>query len=151
MATQALGIDLNNREFFVRRWEQEYPAFLRLFKALPPNDLDYRPHPRSRSARELVGLLVYAQKSCIELCHSKKSMYSGLRWQEPNTSAGLPELIAMYEQDHLEFSKCLRELTDSDWRHQAWLVQGKEEILLKDSSADCCGWRCSISSTIAAN
>jgi uncharacterized damage-inducible protein DinB len=133
MATPALGTDLNNREFFVRRWEQEYPAFLRLFQALPSAALDYRPHPRSRSAGELVALLVYAQKSCIELCNSKKSMYSGLRWQEPSGFGGLPEMIAAYQTDHLEFVACLRVMDDSDWLHQAWLVEGKEEILLKDT------------------
>jgi uncharacterized damage-inducible protein DinB len=133
MATQALGTDLNNREFFVRRWGQEYPAFVRLFKTLPAGALDYRPHPRSRSAGELVALLVCAQKSCIELCKSKKSMYSGLRWQEPNGFSGLPEMITTYERDHLEFAACLQELTDSDWRHNAWLVQGQEEIMLKDT------------------
>jgi hypothetical protein len=79
MATEALGRALNNREFFTQRWELEYPAFVRVFKALPANGLDHRPHPRSRSAGELVALLVSAQQSCIELCKSQKSLYSGLR------------------------------------------------------------------------
>jgi uncharacterized damage-inducible protein DinB len=133
MATQALGTDLDNREFFIRRWAQEYPSFVRLFKALPAGQLDYRPHPRSRSAGELVGLLVYAQKSCIELCKNKKSMYSGLRWQEPNGLSGLPEMIAMYETDHAEFVACLQEMNNDNWRHNAWLVRGQEEIMLKDT------------------
>jgi uncharacterized damage-inducible protein DinB len=133
MAAQALGIDLDNREFFIRRWAQEYPSFLRLFKALPGGALDYRPHPRSRSAGELVALLVYAQKSCIELCESKKSMYSGLRWQEPQSVPGLPEMIAMYEKDHAKFVACLQGMNLDDWQHNAWLIQGKEEIMLKDT------------------
>ena len=83
MATQSLGRELSNREFFIQRWEQEYSAFVRVFKALPADRLDYRPHPRSRSAGELVALLVSAQQSCIQLCKSRKSFYSGLRWQEP--------------------------------------------------------------------
>ena len=83
MATQLLGQELSNREFFIQRWEQEYPAFMRVFKALPANRLDYRPHPRSRSAEGLVALLVSAQQSCIQLCKSRKSFYSGLRWQDP--------------------------------------------------------------------
>ena len=47
MATQLLGRELSNREFFIQRWEQQYLAFMRVFKALPTNRLDYRPHPRS--------------------------------------------------------------------------------------------------------
>ena len=72
MATQSLGRELSNGEFFIHRWEQEYPAFVRVFEALPANHLDYRPHARSRSAAELAALLVSAQKSCIELCKEPK-------------------------------------------------------------------------------
>src|ERR1700736_4633798 len=100
MATQSLGRELSNREFFIQRWEQEYAAFVRVFKALPGSALDYRPHPRSRSARELVALVVSAQESCIELCKSRKSMYSGLRWQEPGSFGSRDEMIEMYEGDH---------------------------------------------------
>jgi len=133
MATQSLGRELSNREFFIQRWEQEYPAFVRVFQALPANRLDYRPHPRSRSAGELVALLVSAQQSCIELCKSRKSMYSGLRWLVPSGFGTLAEMIAAYERDHDALGRQLRSLDDNSWNHPAWLIQGTEEILLKDT------------------
>ena len=133
MATQSLGRKLSNRAFFIQRWEQEYPAFVRVFKALPASTLDYRPHPRSRSAGELVALLVFAQQSCIELCKSRKSMYSGLRWQEPGVFGRLDEMISAYERDHDTLARQLRMLDDGGWHHQAWLIQSTEEILLKDT------------------
>lgn len=133
MATQSLGRELSNREFFIQRWEQEYPAFVRVFKALPAERLDYRPHPRSRSAGELVALLVSAQQSCIQLCESRKSLYSGLRWQEPASFGNRDEMISTYERDHLTLSNQLHALDDGAWNHQAWLLEGKEEILLKDT------------------
>lgn len=133
MATQSLGRELNNREFFIQRWEQEYPSFVRVFKALPADRLDYRPAPRSRSAGELVALLVFAQKSCMELCKSRKSMYSGLRWHEPAGFATLAEMVAAYELDHHEFAAQLRILDDYGWNHQAWLIEGEKDILLKDT------------------
>jgi uncharacterized damage-inducible protein DinB len=133
MATQSLGRELSNREFFIQRWGQEYPAFVRVFKALPAGALDYRPHPRSRSAGELVALLVSSQRSCIELCKSRKSMYSGLRWREPGGFHRLDEMIAAYESDHDMLAEQLHALEGGAWYHQAWLIQGTEEILLKDT------------------
>lgn len=133
MATQSLGRELSNREFFIQRWEQEYPAFVRIFKALPANRLDYRPHPRSRSAAELVALLVSAQQSCVDLCKNLKSMYSGLRWQDPGSFGSRDEMIATYEIDHASLASQLHSLGDDGWNHQAWLVRGSEEILLKDT------------------
>jgi uncharacterized damage-inducible protein DinB len=133
MATQSLARELTNREFFIQRWEQEYPAFVRIFKAVPSHDLDYRPHPRSRSAGELIALLVSAQQSCIELCKSRKSLYSGLRWKEPANFSPLPELIAAYERDHNLLAEQLRGLDDESWNHQAWLIEGDTELLLKNT------------------
>ena len=133
MATQSRGRELSNREFFVQRWEQEYPAFVRVLKALPANRLNYRSHPRSRSAEELVALLVSAQQSCIQLCQSRKSFYSGLRWQEPASFGTHHQMLSVYERDHDTLASQLRSLDDNGWNHQAWLIQGTEEILLKDT------------------
>ena len=59
MATaQPFARPTTNREFFIHRWEQEFPATLRVLGALPPGRLDYRPRPRSRSAAELAWVLV---------------------------------------------------------------------------------------------
>src|SRR6478736_8994771 len=112
MATQSLGRELSNREFFIQRWQQEYSAFVRIFKALPADRLDYRPHPRSRSAGELVALLVSAQESCVGLCKSRKSMYSGLRWEQPASFGTLEQMISKYERDHEAFAGQLRALDD---------------------------------------
>lgn len=133
MATQSGGRERGSRQFFVQQWEHEYPAFVKVFKALPADRLDYRPHPQSRSAGELVALMVSAQKSCIELCASRKSMYSGLRWQESGGPGSLTEMIDAYERDHEALGLQLRKLDDEDWGHAAWLIQGNEEILLKDT------------------
>ena len=133
MVTQPPGSELSNREFLFQKWAQEYPAFVRVFKALPAHGLDYRPHPRSRSAGELVALLVSAQQGCIQLCESRKSLYSGLRWQEPGSFGSLDDMIATYERDHDTFAIQLHGLDDKAWYQQAWLIRGKEEILLKDT------------------
>lgn len=133
MDTQSLSRELSNREFFIQRWEQEYPAFVRVFRAVSSHHLEYRPHPRSRSAGELVALLVSAQQSCIELCKSRKSFYSGLRWKELSVSGSLPEMIAAYERDHQIFAAQLRSLDDDGWNHQAWLIEGNRDILLKNT------------------
>jgi uncharacterized damage-inducible protein DinB len=133
MATQSGEREQSSRQFFVQRWEQEHPAFVDVFRALPAARLDYRPHPQSRSAGELVALMVSAQKSCIELCTSRKSMYSGLRWQESSGPGTLAEMIEAYERGHEALGTQLRSMDDEGWHHPAWLIQGSEEILLKDT------------------
>jgi len=133
MAAQAHGTDLSNREFFIQKWEQEYPAFLRVFRALPSNRLDYRPHPKSRSAAELVAMLVSGQQSCVELCKDRKRFYNGLRWKEPGQFGGIEDMTAAYERDHALLASQLRTLEAEAWYQQAWLLQDDGSILLKDT------------------
>jgi uncharacterized damage-inducible protein DinB len=60
-------------------------------------------------------------------------MYSGLRWQGPGSLGTLAEMTAAYERDHDTLASQLRTLDDNGWNHQAWLIRGAEEILLKDT------------------
>jgi uncharacterized damage-inducible protein DinB len=60
-------------------------------------------------------------------------MYSGLRWEQPAGFGTLEQMISKYERDHEAFAAQLRALDDGSWNHQAWLIQGTQEILLKDT------------------
>jgi uncharacterized damage-inducible protein DinB len=134
MSTQLDGKNLSNREFFIRRWEQEFAGFIRVIRALPHDQLGYRPHPRSRSAGELVAFLVSTEQSCIDLAMSKQSSYNtSIRWHPADRSATLEEMITAYELHHRTLAVKLNGLDDAAWNHQAWMVQGEQEILLKDT------------------
>ena len=126
--------DPGNREFFIRRWEQEYAGFVQVLQALPADQLDYRPHPRSRSARELAALLVSLQQSCIDLCTSQRSSYNtNMRWHPADRPATLHEMLVAYDLHHNSLAEKLHDLDDVTWNHQAWMIVGEQEILLKDT------------------
>ena len=128
------GTELGNREFFIRRWTQEYAAFVDVCKSLPANRLDYRPHPDSRSAGELVALIVSAEQSCIELCSGGRTSYaSSLRWHVVNDFTPLEEMIAEYQSRHHSLAERLNSMDDVAWNRQAWMVRGEKEIILKDT------------------
>jgi uncharacterized damage-inducible protein DinB len=134
MSTDVSGKHLTNREFFIRRWEQESPSFLSILRALPAGQLAYRPHPKSRSAGELAALLVSLEQGCIDLCTGGKSAYNTeMPWHPANPSATLEAIIAVYELYHKELAEKLFDLDDAGWNHQAWMVRGEQEIILKDT------------------
>lgn len=134
MSIQQSGADFSTREFFIRRWTQEYPAFLDVCRALPADRLDYRPHPNSRSAGELVALLVSIEKSCIDLCETGRSSYnSGMRWHPASGFTTLEQMITAYVDHHRLLAGKLSQLDDTSWNHAAWLIRGEQEIILKDT------------------
>ena len=134
MTTQLSGKDPSNREFFIRRWEQEFPGFVQVIRALPAGQLGYRPHPKSRSAGELAALLVSLQHGCIDLCTSERSSFNTeMRWHPAERSATLEEMIAAYQLHHNTLAEKLNNLDDIAWNRPAWMVRGEQEILLKDT------------------
>jgi uncharacterized damage-inducible protein DinB len=48
---------MSSREFFVDTLKDELPRFERVLRAIPDAGLDFRPHERSRTTRELIGLI----------------------------------------------------------------------------------------------
>jgi uncharacterized damage-inducible protein DinB len=108
---------MTNREFFIQRWEQEYPLFLKVFQALPHDKADFRPHPRSRSAAELVWLLVQEEQACETLIDTLQ-----VHWKETAPTLGLEEMIAAYQKAHQEVAGRLKKLDDQAWEQNAKLL-----------------------------
>ncbi|HEX4997905.1 MAG TPA: DinB family protein [Terriglobia bacterium] len=126
--------DLSNREFFIHRWEQEYPGFVRVIQSVPPDQLEYRPHPKSRSAGQLVAFLVSQEKACVELCVKGASSYNAsIRWHPDDGAVSLEEMLIAYELHHRELGAKLNAIDDRIWRQSAWMILGEQEILLRDT------------------
>jgi uncharacterized damage-inducible protein DinB len=134
MNEQLFGTQLGNRDFFIRRWQMEYPASVDVCNALPADQLDYRPHAVSRSAGELVALLVSLERGCVELCETGRGSYnSSLRFHSSSSPSALKEMLSAYQQHHHALAEKLFRLDDDTWNRPAWLTRGGEEIILRDS------------------
>ena len=132
--TQLSAIHLDNRQFLITRRAQEHQAFVDVCRSIPPDKLDYRPHPHSRSAGELIAILVSSERSCSELCDTGKTSYaSGLQWHEKPGVLSADKLIAEYEDAYHALQAKLTRLDDKTWGRPAWLVGEDHQILLKDT------------------
>jgi uncharacterized damage-inducible protein DinB len=115
---------MSNREFYIQRFEQELPVFLRVFRALPTDQLDYRPHARSKSARELVWLFADEGKAALELANTGR-----VDWSETPPSGSLDEMLAAYERDHTAFIERVKNLDDAAWGKTAQFLVGGQVAL----------------------
>ena len=113
---------MTNREFYLECWEQEHPTFVKVFRAVPPDKLDYRPHPRSRSAADLVWLQVLEKRCWFELLDSGR-----ITWTLAPPPPGLEEMITAYQQAHKELALRLKRLDDKSWNEQLtqFLLEGR--------------------------
>jgi uncharacterized damage-inducible protein DinB len=78
--------------------------------AAPASGLDYRPHPKSRSAYELIGHLIGHEQDLAELARTGVINH---RMQVP--FAALDEGLAEYQRAHDELVQHLRAMDDDTW------------------------------------
>jgi uncharacterized damage-inducible protein DinB len=104
---------MTNREFFIKRWQEEYPTFLKVFRALPSDNPNYRPHPRLRSALELVWLLLLEEQVCSTIIDGGQA-----KWKETKPTQSLKQAIASYERAHSDLAPRLKRLDDKTWEER---------------------------------
>ena len=111
---------MNTREYYAECLKAEKPKFLRVLRAVPPNQTAYRPHPKSTSAGDLVWLLAGELRDACDLVDHLEVNYV----PKP-APATLDESIAAYERNAGELEKRLTRLNDAAWGKKVkFLVNG---------------------------
>ncbi len=111
---------MTNREFFAHLCADEYPRFVRTLEAAPADQLEYRPHPRSRSAYELIGHLIGHEQDLVELAETGTINH---RLQVPFGT--MEEALRTYSSAHGALVSKLDGLDDSRWDSLGkFIVQG---------------------------
>jgi hypothetical protein len=110
---------MNQREYLVECFKAEKPKFLRVLKAVPPDQTAYRPHPKSTCAGDLVWLLAdELHDACEVIDHSEVNYVL-------KPAPSLAESIAAYERNAGELEKRLAKLDDAAWEKKVkFLMDG---------------------------
>jgi uncharacterized damage-inducible protein DinB len=110
----------NVREYFNECFEAEKPKFVRVLKAVPPDQPEYRPHPRSTSAGDLVWLLASELRDACEVIDRGEVAFVA------RPTPPVPESIEAYEKNAADLEARLAKLGDARWESKAkFLVDGK--------------------------
>ena len=111
---------MTNREFFVQMASAEFPRFTGVLQATPPANLEYRPHPRSRSAMELIGHLLGHEQDLVELAETGSINH---RMHVPFTD--MDDAVRIYREAHESAQAALARVDDSGWDAVGrFMVQG---------------------------
>ncbi len=112
---------MNTREYYSECFKSEKPRFVRVIRAVPPDQVTYRPHPRSNSAGDIVWTLASELGDACELVDHLKVNFG----QKP-TPKTLEESASAYERNAAELEKRLAKLDDARWGQKAqFLMDGK--------------------------
>ena len=104
---------MTNREFYLQRQRAEVPAFMRVLKALPADQLNYRPHERSPTAKAIVWLLTGELRTGLDAVINNWSEWKVL------PPPILPEMLEKFESWSDELIDRVSKMSDVSWERVA--------------------------------
>jgi uncharacterized damage-inducible protein DinB len=110
---------MDNREFFIKCWNNEIAAFGKVIRALPNEKLDYTHHERSAQAGNLAWQLATEAKSLLEIAETGQTDYV------PSPHPGSNEQIAAdFDKAAAEVPKRVGAMDDAKWNAPAKFLFG---------------------------
>lgn len=117
---------MSTREFYIRQFKAERPAFVNVIRALPNDRLDYKPHERNSSAGDIAWFLVLELRSLVQMLETCE-----VHWkQEPNPNS-VDAIAAEYEAAADELESALASADDAKWEQSCGMYFGGK--LMKES------------------
>ena len=109
------------REMFLKFWEKE-AATTRTVLARIPEGIEYRPDPKSRTAREIAWLIVRVHVALVE--GFEKGV---LEWTEVPAPATMKEILAAYDRENLV--KRLQAVDSARWEGRVPFMMGGQQVM----------------------
>jgi uncharacterized damage-inducible protein DinB len=115
-------VAVTDQNFFFQKWDREVPKFDAVMDALPIDRLDYRPHPKSRSAAEMVTHLTREQEMLVGMIDNGTIDYQ----DRPAEDFG--QMRALWKKSTAELRNRLRNLDDAGWNRPVKFYLGGKLI-----------------------
>ena len=100
---------MDNRSLFGTFWSDESKTTQKVLSRIPEGS-EYRPDPKSRTAREIAWQIVCEEKMLIDALETGKA-----EWAPPPTPGTMKEMIDIYEKQSAEILERWTALPDSRW------------------------------------
>jgi uncharacterized damage-inducible protein DinB len=100
---------VSERSLFTKFWTDESKTTRNVLAKIPEAS-EYRPDPKSRTAREIAWQIVCEEKMIIEALESGKA-----EWAPPPMPATMKEVLDAYEKQSAGMAGRWKELPDTRW------------------------------------
>jgi uncharacterized damage-inducible protein DinB len=112
---------MDHKALFMKYWDKEAPATSKVLSRIPEGS-DYRPDPKSRTAREIAWLIVREE---IALADGLEK--GAFEWKEVAAPATMKEVLDTYHRHHDDATRRLRAIDAARWEGNVpFMYQGQE-------------------------
>src|SRR4051812_42386269 len=103
---------MDEKALFMQFWNKEGTATRKVISRIPENS-NYRPDPKSRTAREVAWLIV--REEAVLADGLQKGV---LEWAEVPAPSTIAEVLAAYDRHHTAATTALKALPSSGWERK---------------------------------
>ena len=112
---------MDQKALFLTYWDKEAPATRKVLSRIPEGS-DYRPDPKSRTAREIAWLIVREEVALGEGLEK-----GAFEWAEVAAPASMKEVLATYDRHHDDITRRLHAVDAARWDQKVpFIYQGQE-------------------------
>ncbi|MEP7274025.1 MAG: DinB family protein [Acidobacteriota bacterium] len=114
---------MDQKALFLHFWEKEAPATRKVISRIPQEASDYRPEPKSRTAREIAWLIAMEEKVLIQGLEDGK-----IDWKEVEVPATVEEILETYDKYHADATERLKALDVAALEREIPFAFGDNEL-----------------------
>lgn len=114
---------MDPKAFYLSFFEKEGAATRKVLSRIPENN-DYRPDPKSRTARELAWLIVYEEIVLVDGLEK-----GALEWVPKDAPATMADVVAAYDASHDALLKRLKALPASKFEEPVPFMWEGNEVM----------------------
>jgi len=115
---------MTEKEMFLESWAREFQTTMKVLRAFPADKAEFKPHERSRTARELAWTFV-GEQALIDMAVKGKIDFSG---EMPKPPAAWKEILAALEKTNSETIPKVRAMTDADYNSMIKFPAGPNQM-----------------------
>ena len=101
---------MDDQSLFTDFWTKESQTTRKVLSRIPENS-DYRPDPKSRTAQEIAWQIVCEEKMLIEALETGKA-----EWAPAPMPSGMKEIVEAYERQCADVNQRFSELSTEKWQ-----------------------------------
>jgi len=114
---------VSEKEMYLQGWEREAQTTVKVLKAFPPDKLDFKPHEKSRSARDLAWTFV-GEEAMVEMIVKGKIDFGG----SPQAPATMAEILSAYEATHKGMVEKVKSMSEADYNSTIQFPVGPKQM-----------------------
>ena len=117
---------MTTKEFFIQLWKEEVKTTITCLKAIPIDKMDYRPHQKTRSAKDIVEHIVPHADDLVE--GAQTGVINHILFMP---FGSMEEAISHFETKSETLVQALEKCSDSDWENKIVPMNVREHKVME--------------------